>query len=173
MVRPIATGIVDHVETGRCGSARAVGYNVAPMNVSPMPMTRAERALRAVLRVNGTITALAIVAVFIPRAWMAWAHQAMGMGAAPPEAIFEYLARTVSFLYFVHGTLCWVVSGDVRRFGPVITYVGVVELCFAGLVVWIDSSAGMPRYWTAVESTVVAAFSGTILLLRARARGLD
>ncbi len=134
------------------------------------PLTGAERALRFVLRVNGTITALAIVAVFIPRAWMDWAHQKTGMGAAPPEAIFEYLARTVSFLYFVHGALCWVLSTDVRRFGPVITYVGVVELCFAGLVVWIDSAAGMPRYWTAIESTVVAAFSGAILFLRVRAR---
>src|SRR5688500_13110900 len=110
------------------------------MNAVPVvPLTRAEHALVVVLRVNGAITSLALVAVFLPLGWMEEVHRVLGMGPAPRGPVFEYLARTVSFLYFVHGTICLRLSTDVRRFGPVITWVGAIELVFAGLVVWIDA----------------------------------
>src|SRR5436190_24352263 len=98
-VKPYPTPAVD-------STARPPGrYNPPPMNAAN-PMTRAERALTIVLRVNGAITSLAVCAVFLPLGWMDDVHRALGMGPAPRGPIFEYLARTVSFLYFVHGMLC-------------------------------------------------------------------
>lgn len=122
------------------------------------------------LRINGSITSLAVLAVFMPLSWMDEAHRHLGMGPAPREPIFEYLARTVSFIYFIHGMLCLLLSTDVRRFGPVITYVGSIELVFAGFVLWIDTKAGMPRAWTLTEAPAIVLVSGLILFLRMRSR---
>jgi hypothetical protein len=135
---------------------------------APLPVTRSERALKVVLRLNGVITSMAILAVFMPLDWMNDTHRYLGMGDAPRGPIFEYLARTVSFLYFVHGTLCLLLSTDVRRFGPIITYVAVIELIFAGLVFWIDTKAGMPVAWTLTEAPAIVVISATTLILRLR-----
>lgn len=135
---------------------------------APLPLTASERALRWVLRVNGLITSLAIVAVFMPVGWMNDTHRYLGMGDVPTAPIFEYLARTVSFLYFVHGGLCLLLSSDVRRFGPVITYVAVVEMVFAVLLFWIDEKVGMPRSWTLTEAPAVIVISGLTLGLRVK-----
>jgi hypothetical protein len=136
--------------------------------IAPLPVTAAERALKVVLRLNGVITSMAILAVFMPLDWMNDTHRYLGMGDAPRGPIFEYLARTVSFLYFVHGTLCLLLSTDVRRFGPIITYVAVIELIFAGLVFWIDTKAGMPVAWTLTEAPAIVVISATTLILRLR-----
>jgi len=135
---------------------------------APLPATRAERALKIVLRVNGIITSMAILAVFMPLSWMDDTHRYLGMGEAPKAPIFEYLARTVSFLYFVHGTLCLLLSTDVRRFGPIITYVAMIELIFAGMVFWIDAKSHMPLAWTLAEAPAILLISGVTLILRLR-----
>jgi hypothetical protein len=136
----------------------------------PVPLTAAERALKVVLRLNGLVTSLAIGAVFMPLEWMDRTHRYLGMGPIPTAPVFEYLARTVSFMYFIHGTLCLLLSRDVRRFGPVITYVALIEMVFASLVFWIDTKAGMPRTWTWTEAPVVVGVSGLILGLRLAAK---
>src|SRR5215212_1110527 len=98
------------------------------MNAAPaVPFTRAERALAIVLRANGAITSLALLAVFLPLGWMDEVHRVLGMGPAPRGPVFEYLARTISFLYFVHGTICLLLSTDVRRYRPIITYIAAIE----------------------------------------------
>jgi hypothetical protein len=137
---------------------------------APVPVTtRPERALALVLRLNGLVTACAVLAVFMPLDWMADVHRHLGLGPTPRGPVFEYLARTVSFMYFIHGALCLRLSADVRRFGPVITFVAGIELAFAATVVWIDRKAGMPPTWTATECALIVAFSGAILALRLRA----
>ena len=135
---------------------------------APATSRRSELWLARVLRLDGAITCCALLAVFMPLDWMADVHRALGMGPVPHGAIFEYLARTVSFMYFVHGALCLILSTDVRRFGPVITLVASVQLAFAATVVWIDEKSGMPRVWTVTECTLVTLFSATILALRLR-----
>ena len=135
-----------------------------------VPLSPSERALKVVLRVNGVVTSLAILAVFMPLEWMDRTHRYLGMGPIPTAPVFEYLARTVSFMYFIHGTLCLMLSRDVRRFGPVITYVAVIEMIFAGLLFWIAGKAGMPRAWTWTEAPVVIGMAGLILGLRLAAR---
>jgi hypothetical protein len=135
------------------------------------PLTRPERALKIVLRINGLITSSAILAVFMPLSWMQNTHRYLGMGDIPTVPIFEYLARTVSYLYFVHGLLCLLLSTDVRRFGPIITYVAVIEMIFAAMVFAIDEKTHMPRNWTFTEAPAIALFSGAILILRIASKG--
>lgn len=134
------------------------------MNVS-LPPTRSERALKWVLRLNGVVTVAALVAVFLPMEWMDRTHRALGMGEMPRGPVVEYLARTVSALYAIHGGLCLVLARDVRRFAPVIAYVAWAALVFAGLVFWIDSRAGLPRVWVWSEAVSVAVMSGVMLVL--------
>jgi hypothetical protein len=134
-----------------------------------MPLSPAERALRLVLRLNGGITLLALVAVFMPLDWMAQTHRRLGLGDLPQGPVFEYLARTVSFMYVIHGGLCLLLATDVRRFGPVITFVASLELVFAAFVLWIDSHAKMPLAWTLIEAPLIVLFSGLTLALRLRA----
>jgi hypothetical protein len=130
------------------------------------PTIRAERWLAGVLRLDGAITCCAVLAIFMPLDRMADVHRALGLGRVPDGPVFEYLARTVSFMYVVHGALCLRLSADVRRFGPVITLLASLQLAFAAAVVWIDEKAGMPRAWTVTECALVTTFSAAILGLR-------
>src|SRR6188474_2433851 len=110
-----------------------------------------ERALAALLRINGVFTGLAVVAVFMPFEGMQWLHARLNVGPAPATPIFEYMARTVSALYVIHGGLCFVLASDVRRLGPVITYTAWAQLAFAVVVLWVDYKVGLPRLWVAAE----------------------
>ena len=98
------------------------------------------------------------------------AHARLGMGPAPQGAMFEYLARAVSAAAAIHGGLCFVLSADVRRYGPVITYIACAELAFACVLVWVGVRAGLPQTWVAVEAAGVVLASGVTLGLRAAAR---
>jgi hypothetical protein len=131
-----------------------------------MSLSGPERALVWILRINGVITCLALPFVFMPVDWMDTTHRYFGMGPLLRTPVVEYLARTVSYLYFAHGALCLLLSTDVRRFGPVITCVASLSLAFAFLVFWIDQKSGMPRRWTYIEFAAVTFFSGSTLLLR-------
>lgn len=131
----------------------------------PAPTTRPEHALKWVLRLNGLVTLAALAAVFMPLDWMDDVHQRLGMGPMPRGPVVEYLARTVSALYAIHGGLCVVLSRNIRRYAPVITYIAWAALLFAALVFWIDATAGLPKAWLWSEAISVAVMSGVMLLL--------
>ena len=132
------------------------------------PVTGTERALAVLLRINGVFTGLAVAAVFMPVEAMHWLHHRLNMGPAPGTPVFEYMARTLSALYAIHGGLCFVLATDVRRFGPVITYAAWAQLVFAAVVLWVDYKVGLPRLWVAVEAPAILLMGGLTLYLRAR-----
>ena len=134
-------------------------------------MTRSEQQLLVVLlRCVGTVTCLAIVAVFMPRSWMAAIHEWLGMGRFPDAAIVEYLARSLSAFYVILGGLLWLSSTDVRRYATLLTYLGVVTIAFAVVIFVVDLRAGMPWFWAAFEGPVVLCLGAAILLLQAAAK---
>jgi len=133
-------------------------------------MTRRERLLVLVLRLAGVMSGLAIVAVVMPRAWMAACHDWLGLGALPDGAIVEYLARSLSAFYAMFGGLCILVSFDIRRHAGVVTYLGVTHVAFAAVVLAVDLSAGLPWYWTAAEVPPAMLFGVAILALQAGGR---
>ena len=134
-------------------------------------MTRSERQLAILLRVIGTANALAIVAVFMPRAWILACHEMLGMGPFPGPPVAEYLARSTSLSYVLWGVLLWWLSFDVRRRRRAIVAVGVATVACGVVLLSVDIRAGMPWWWTVGEGPFVVALGVAFLLLQVRARG--
>jgi hypothetical protein len=94
------------------------------------------------------------------------------MGELPRAGIVEYLTRSVSALYALHGGLLLVLSRDVHRHAPVITYLGAANVPLGVVLLGIDLYAGMPWYWTVSEGPPVAMF-GVVLLVLVRSVSKD
>ena len=131
-------------------------------------MTRLERVLVVFLRVVGTMTLLALPFVFVPYSWMNAIHAWMGMGELPSEPIVGYLARSLSAIYALQGGLAWLLSFDVRRHRPTLLYLGAVMLPLGGILLYVDTIEGMPRYWTIVEGPLSMVMGIVILALARR-----
>jgi hypothetical protein len=126
--------------------------------------------LRWFLRIGGVVTGLAIVPVFMPRAWMDLCHQHLGLGPLPEGPIVEYLARSTSLFYALLGVVLWVLSLDVERHSRAIAAVGAGILACGPVLLVIDLRAGMPVWWTVMEGPWVVVIGAVMLLLRAKAR---
>ena len=128
------------------------------------------RLLVILLRLGGTVTVLAFLAMFLPVDWMAWTHRWLGLGEFPRSVVVEYLARSIAALYGFHGVLLFIVARDPVRFAPVVRFVGVMNIAFGLILVGIDLHAGMPWWWTAGEGPPIVAFGVVVLLLSRPAR---
>jgi len=130
-------------------------------------MNARERALVLLLRLNGSLLMLAFFAVFLPTEWMAGTHRWLGLGEFPRTPLVDYLTRSASALYCIHGGLMLVLSCDVRRFAPVVVYVAVAGIAFGVAMTAIDLGAGMPLYWTLAEGPTIV-LVGVVTLWLAR-----
>jgi hypothetical protein len=126
--------------------------------------------LRVFLRVYGVVAGLAIFAVFMPRAWMAATHEAIGLGKFPDGVIIDYLARSISALYAIHGGLLWLLARDVRRYEAIIVYIAAAGVAFSVFILALDASLGLPIWWILGEGPSVLVISLVILTLLARTR---
>jgi hypothetical protein len=133
-------------------------------------MNARERVLVLLLRFSGGVMLLAFVAVFLPTGWMAATHRWLGLGEFPSSSLVDYLTRSASALYGIHGGLAVLLSRDVRRFAPVIVYVAWAGLAFGALMIGVDLAAGMPLYWILGEGPLIMAESALTLWL---ARGIQ
>jgi len=130
----------------------------------------AQRMLRAMLRVVGSVSALAIVAVFMPRAWMAACHEWLGLGPLPGGPIVEYLARSTSMFYAILGGVQWALSSDVRRYARAIMALGGATLVCGLILLTIDLRAGLPAWWIVAEGPFVMVLGLVNLVLAAKVR---
>ena len=87
------------------------------------------------------------------------------MGELPGEPIVGYLARSASAFYALTGGLLWVVSFDLRRFRPVVCYLGVAFILIGLMLAAVDLGEGMPWWWCLVEGPVNIGFGAAILIL--------
>ena len=111
-------------------------------------MNKAEAILKLLLlRVTGMTMMVAVVAVFMPRAWMAWAHEWLRMGEFPAGPTIEYLARALSAMYAIAGGLLWLAAADIRRYAAVITYMALVIPAMAVVILVYGLRMGLPAYW--------------------------
>ena len=129
---------------------------------------RYRRILAAVLRIGGGLACTAVFAIFLPTAWMAGIHRWLGLGEFPDAAVTQYLSRSVSAFYAMFGGLTILASLDLRRFGPVITYLASVTMAFGVVITGVDAMAKMPTYWTLVEGPPTFVIGLVILLLNRR-----
>ncbi len=118
-------------------------------------MTVYETLLKWILRLVGCTLMLAAFAVGMPERWMALAHQALGFGSFPSSPVMEYLARSASTLYAMRGALMVLASLDVRRYAPLVAFLGISGCIFGVVMLLVDLEAGMPVWWTLVEGPPV------------------
>ena len=99
------------------------------------------------LRLGAVLTGSAFFTMFMPEATMASIHQSLGLGPFPAAPITNYLTRSLSAMYAFHGGLLFVLSTDVRRFRPVIVFVGWATAALGIALTAIDLAAPMPAWW--------------------------
>jgi len=131
-------------------------------------MNNQERLFKLFLRILGTASLLALVAVVMPYSWMNATHQWLGMGQLPPEPIVGYLARSTSAFYALLGGLFWVVSFDLHRHKLILCYLGVAIVIFGAALLAVDLLEGMPLYWSLIEGPINVIFGVVISMLAHR-----
>lgn len=138
--------------------------------VSPSRSHR-DRALVFVLRATAIAMLTALVFCVCPFAWMDAIHQRMGLGAMPDIPIIRYLTRSLSGMYAYLGAVLWYLSGDVRRHRGTLLFLSITGLFFSVGVLFLDSAAGMPLFWTLSEGPMTILLCGILLVLLLRVRG--
>ena len=127
-------------------------------------------ALKWLLRMIGGIELCAIPFLLFPVPWMADVHeQVLGLGPLPRGPIVEYMARSLSALYAVHGAVVFFVSFDVVRYRPLIGFLGAIHVTVGATVVAIDLASGLPWWWVLGEGPGIAV-GGLLVLLLNRGR---
>lgn len=128
----------------------------------------AERVLVVLLRIGAVLTGSAVFAIFLPESTMASVHSSLGLGEFPASPLTHYLTRSLSAMYAFHGGLLAVLSLDVRRFRPVLTFVGWATAGLGAAFTAIDLTAPMPIWWTLAEGPWVVAIGVSIAVLSHR-----
>jgi hypothetical protein len=121
------------------------------------------RVLVWLLRLAGCATVIAFPAIFLPVEWMAVTHRWLGLGEFPRAPIVDYLTRSVAAMYGFHGVILLVISRDPIRHLDLVTALGVMNIVFGVLLLFIDLHAGLPLHWTLSEGPPVAAL-GVVML---------
>ena len=126
------------------------------------------RLLIVLLRLGGCITAMAFLAVLLPVEWMAATHRWLGLGDFPRAPIVDYLTRSVAAMYGFHGVILLVISRDPIRHLDLVKALGVMNIVFGTLLLFIDLHAGLPLHWTLTEGPPVVGFGAAMLYLSRR-----
>jgi hypothetical protein len=91
-------------------------------------MSRSEKYLKFILRLNGVLAAMAVVAVFMPQSWLVWCVARVEPNRSVGFLV-SYLARALSMYFVLAGVLLLVFAGDVNRYRVPIACVAVWVLC--------------------------------------------
>lgn len=128
----------------------------------------ADGLLKLVLRLIGGIELCAIPFILLPVAWMDAVHDnLLGLGPLPDRPITEYMARSLSAMYALHGAVVFRLSFDVPRFRPLVPFLGGLHVLLGLVILGIDLAAGLPWWWVLGEGPGIAV-GGTALLVLAR-----
>lgn len=122
------------------------------------------------LRLSSALLCCAVVPLFFPRSLMDQIHRALGLGSIPSQPIFEYLARSISALYFAHGVIVAAISTDVRRYWPLVGILGGLNIFLGVVLLVIDTQVGLPWFWTWLEGPPLTVFGIALVALYMQAR---
>jgi hypothetical protein len=123
--------------------------------------------LTTLLRVGGSVLSLAAVAMLLPRETMVATNLRLGLEPLVETPLVLYLARTTSALYALRGLSYFVAASDPVRYRPFIVFIGATNVAFGVALGAIGVTAGMPAWWTALESPFVIG-TGILLLVLVR-----
>ncbi|MGD8375389.1 MAG: hypothetical protein PVF68_04545 [Acidobacteriota bacterium] len=108
----------------------------------------ARRALAWLLRINGALACLAIVAVFFPTVWIDAGSRLAGLGPFPDTVLTQYLVRSVSAIYALLGALVLYLAAHVEHHRQLVVFVGWLTVALGAALTGIDFSLGMPASWS-------------------------
>ena len=129
--------------------------------------------LRLFFLITGISLSLAIVPSFFPISLMASIHEKLGLGTMPEGPIVEYLARSTSIFYAVHGVIMLTLFFKLDALWELVPIILVIHLFLGAFLIFTDVSAKMPLYWTAMEGAPVMAASFLMLVLYRQADRLQ
>ncbi len=119
-----------------------------------------------VLRFLGIMDCCALIAVFLPREAMEWGHRFVGLGEMPSAPLVDYLTRSASAAYALHGCTLLYAATDVVRHWNLIRFLGWVAQAHGLIMLGIDLHAGMPLWWTIVEPLGFAGTGAVVLVVQ-------
>ena len=90
------------------------------------------------------------------------------MGELPDAPIIGYLTRSLSLMYAMHGAVLLFLSGDVRRFLPVVKFVAALTILLGLWLIALDVVVGMPWFWTVCEGPSLFILCCLVLWLTGR-----
>ena len=133
-------------------------------------MTKYEKAIVYLLRLDSIAEMAAIIAVVMPMAAMSHIYENwLGMDQMPTGPLVEYLARSVSGFYVLHGAITFFMSLDVQRYWQLIRFWAISFVVFGFGLIGIDYVAGLPWYWTLSEGLFPIVFGTVLLVLHSKA----
>lgn len=133
-----------------------------------MTPATADTLLKWLLRLVGGVELFAIPFILFPVPWMNEVHARLLGEPLPPGPIVEYMARSLSIMYAVHGAVVFRVSLDLARFRPLIRFLGGLHVLLGLAVLAADVSAGLPWWWALGEGPGIAV-GGVLVLALAKA----
>ena len=97
-----------------------------------------ENILKLILRLSGALLVLAFIAVFLPYEIMNVLHNQMGLGKLPQIPIVDYLARSVSLFYGIHGVFVIYISFNIRHYVKFLKLLCILGFIFGVTIFFID-----------------------------------
>jgi hypothetical protein len=134
-------------------------------------VSKAERALKLLLRVVGIVSLPAVIAVFMPYSWLVRGVELAEPGT-PVKVLVSYLARLLSAYYFLQGGLLIIFATDVRRYALPIRWVmicwlgAVSSFLIYGVAALVRGGFGWFIWFVAGDVAFGFAFAVAILLLQ-------
>ena len=122
-----------------------------------------DRVLVWLLRFAGLMLVLAWPTIFLPTSLQAELHTKLGLGTFPASSLVDYLTRSIAVLYGTRGLVYWLLSGDIRRYLPVIRFFGAMDIVAGIFMLGIGLRAELPMMWVINEGPPLIAF-GVVLL---------
>jgi hypothetical protein len=132
-----------------------------------------EKVLIAFLRGAGIVLLTALIPAVMPFSWMQEIHRWIGLGELQRGPIIDYLTRSLSLMYAMHGALIYFVSLNVRRFLPIVRFLAILCVVFGSSMIALDAAAAMPTYWIVCEGPFIIILGLVILLLAKRVQGAE
>ena len=123
------------------------------------------KILRWILMLSGSFLMTAFLTVLLPVMTMQAMHEWLGLGEFPVAPITDYLARSTSLMYGVHGSIMFYTGLTIQHHWRFIPLLGWLHIVIGTVMVMIDLTAPMPTYWIVMEGGPIAAVGVLILFL--------
>jgi hypothetical protein len=124
-----------------------------------------KKALIVILRLSGLLLITAFIAAFLPYETMAKIHEQIGMGNFPKLPILDYLARSVSLFYGIHGVIVLYISFDIMRYLKFLKLLCYLGFVFGIVLFGVDMHAPMPASWTFSEGPLIVSLNLVVYIL--------